>query len=166
MLPLKIKAVQAFCTEMNCTPEESSPRSLWKLLLSPGLSVLGQEARGEAQSPAAVAGTSRVLLHCCCSQAEPRLQWARRNNRGSSSGSKDPACRAWWAQQWVVPRYGAELSSPVCSQGTGARGSPGGSGHPTGRLLGVTRELVVLLQSGEPKAIRGMQGSPSLSLHG
>lgn len=126
MLPLKIKAVQAFCTEMNCTPEESSPRSLWKLLLSPGLSVLGQEARGEAQSPAAVVGTSRVLLHCCCSQAEPRLQWARRNNRGSSSGSKDPACRAWWAQQWVVPRYGAELSSPVCSQGTGARGIPRG----------------------------------------
>lgn len=27
---------------------------------------------------------------------------------------------------------GTELSSPVCSQGTGAGGSPGGSGHPTG----------------------------------
>lgn len=31
----------------------------------------------------------------------------RRNNHGSSSGSEFPACRAWFAEQSVVPRYGA-----------------------------------------------------------
>lgn len=88
--------------------------------------MLGQEAKGEAQSPAGVVCTSQVLLHCCCSQAEPHLQGGRRNQRGSSSGREGAACRAWCAQQWVVPRCGAELSSPVCSQGTGAQGIPRG----------------------------------------
>lgn len=133
--------------------------------------MLGQEAKGEAQSPAGVVGTSQVLLHCCCSQAEPHLHWGRRNNRGSSSGREGPACRAWSAQQWVVPRCGAELSSPGCSQGTGAQGSPGGSGHPTGQLLGATRGLVVLCRvgipepSGECRALHPFQSMDNVQAH-
>lgn len=97
--------------------------------------------------------TSRYSFSAAAPRGDRHLQRGRRNNHGSSSGSEFPARRAWFAKQSVVPRYGAEPCSPVCAEERRGSGQPRPAA-PTGRVLDVTRELVVV-QSGEPKAIRG-----------
>lgn len=142
MLPLKIKDVQAFCTEMNCTPEEPSPRSLWKSLLSPGVQELGRERHRALWVLCAPPGCS---FTAAAARAEPHPQWGRRNNGGCSSGSEAQPAEPVQSS----PRCpGVELS--LCAVGTW--GQPRGWCCMQQRARGV--------HSGDP---RGSQGSPSFT---